>query len=154
MEAKPGTYALIFYCDRLQEIAAGRLGNLRMSPGYFVYVGSAFGPGGVKARIEHHQRFSKRPHGHLDYLRPVMQLVEIWFTYDSVRREHLWAAELATLRGSKKPFPGFGASDCNCKTHLFALGYKPSFMAFRRRMRTRAEGHKRIHQRVPECCNL
>ena len=104
MEAKAGTYALIFYCERSQEVVAGSLETLQLSRGYFIYVGSAFGPGGLKARVGHHLGYSKRPHWHLDYLRPFMRLEEIWFSYESVRREHLWANELSSIRVREGPF--------------------------------------------------
>lgn len=149
MEARPGTYALVFYCDHPVQIVAGRLGELQLLTGYYVYVGSAFGPGGIKARIEHHLRISEHPHWHLDYLRAYLQPQEIWFTYDSVRREHQWAGELSQRHGARSPFPGFGASDCNCSTHLFALGYKPSIVSFRRLMREQAKGHDRIYKELP-----
>lgn len=125
------------------------MGKLQLSRGYFIYVGSAFGPGGVRARIAHHGRISKSPYWHLDYLRPFMQLVEIWFTYDNLSREHEWADELALLRASRKPFPAFGASDCECRTHLFAFGYKPAFATFRRRIYEHTERrHSRIYQEM------
>ncbi len=149
MEAKAGTYALVFHCDHPVSVMAGRLGGLQLLPGYYVYVGSAFGPGGVKARIEHHLRISERPHWHLDYLRPHLQAQEIWFTYDKLRREHQWAGELSKRYGARRPFPGFGASDCHCSTHLFVFGYKPSFVSFRRLMRDRAKGHERIYKEAP-----
>lgn len=149
METNVGTYALIFSSDGSPEVSVGSLGQLQLAPGYFIYVGSAFGPGGVKARIEHHRRISSSPHWHLDYLRPFMTLIEIWFTYDTVRREHQWADDLFLLRGLRKPFPGFGASDCRCGTHFFGFGYKPSFASFRRRMRRHFDAHKRIYLELP-----
>jgi Uri superfamily endonuclease len=57
----------------------GSLGRLQLRPGYYVYVGSAFGPGGLRARIEHHARPAVRPHWHIDYLRRYTRLEAVWY---------------------------------------------------------------------------
>lgn len=145
MKSLPGSYALLFHCDDTVDIDVGALGQLNLQPGFYVYVGSAFGTGGVAARVTHHCQISQRPHWHLDYLRPHLRLLEIWCTYDTVRREHQWVGQLAGLRGARQPYPGFGASDCGCCTHLFRFGYKPSFTGFRHRMREQESGHKRLY---------
>lgn len=142
MKRDTGSYALVFFCPVPVEVSTGRLGKLMLERGYYVYCGSAFGPGGVKARTDHHRRLSKRPHWHLDYLRPHLDLREIWYTFDNSNREHQWAANLASLRGASLPFPGFGACDCSCVSHLIRLGYKPGFSAFRRRMRLQVREHR------------
>jgi Uri superfamily endonuclease len=150
MKAKSGTYALIFQLARPLECEVGSLGRVRLDSGYYVYVGSAFGPGGVKARTDHHRKLSQRPHWHLDYLRPHLQLLEIWGSYDPVPREHLWAATLAAMRGASLPLPGFGSSDCRCTSHLIRLGYKPSLAGFRRRIRKKEPGHAPVHGEILE----
>ena len=45
-----GTYAVIYRCDADLEIVVGKLGHVALTKGYYVYVGSAFGPGGLRAR--------------------------------------------------------------------------------------------------------
>lgn len=141
-----GSYALVFHCSHDVTVKAGGLGTLRLIPGFYIYCGSAFGPGGVKARTSHHRAISRSPHWHIDYLRPELKLLEIWFTYDPQRREHQWAKELCELRGAVLPFEGFGASDCQCRSHLIRLGYKPSFRAFRRRLRMEFPEHKPFYR--------
>ena len=42
--AKPGSYALILSTSTEAVIRVGRLGNLQLQPGFYVYVGSALGP--------------------------------------------------------------------------------------------------------------
>ena len=54
MNAQPGSYALILQADRRQTVRIGRLGQLTVEPGCYVYVGSALGPGGVRAQGGHH----------------------------------------------------------------------------------------------------
>lgn len=144
MQARSGTYALILASssDRLIEI--GKLGKFLIRPGYYVYAGSAFGPGGIKARIAHHARFSQRRHWHIDYLRSALFLDEVWYTYDSEQHEHQWADILKDLKGATLPIAGFGASDCSCKSHLLLFSTKPPVRLFRDRLRSTLNGHGRI----------
>jgi Uri superfamily endonuclease len=78
----PGTYLLVMEVREGTLIRAGRLGELEISPGWYAYAGSAFGPGGVAARCGHHLRLSARPRWHIDYLRAVSELREMWFRCD------------------------------------------------------------------------
>ena len=126
----PGTYALILRATDVRRLQVGRLGVLYVHPGYYVYVGSAFGPGGVQARIAHHQRVASRPHWHIDYLRPCTRFESVWYTYDPQRREHQWAQVFARLPGAAVPLVGFGASDCACVTHLFCFTERPVLQIF------------------------
>lgn len=121
----PGTYALVLACRSQGTISVGRLGPLRLQPGFYVYVGSAFGPGGLAARLRHHVGIAKRPHWHVDYLRAHCELVAVWFAAGPRRREHAWARRLARLPAAQAPFPGFGSSDCSCPTHLFWFHPQP-----------------------------
>jgi Uri superfamily endonuclease len=140
-DKRGGTYILVLEANESVRIKAGRLGELDVTPGWYAYIGSAFGPGGVAARCGHHQRISVRPHWHIDYLRAVCELREIWFSYDSARREHTWSNLVGKGRGATQPFPGFGASDCDCRSHLFRFPGTPSFQGFRRRLRSLLPGH-------------
>ena len=70
IEPKPGTYALVLSCASTARIQVGRLGMMQLQRGYYVYLGSALGPGGLRARIAHHQKPSPHPHWHIDFLRP------------------------------------------------------------------------------------
>ncbi|MEW8259618.1 MAG: DUF123 domain-containing protein, partial [Candidatus Thiodiazotropha taylori] len=71
---------------RRQQIQVGRLGLCDFTRGWYLYVGSAFGPGGVAARCAHHRRISPRPRWHIDYLRAVTNLRQIWYSNDPLRR--------------------------------------------------------------------
>jgi len=149
MQARPGTYALVMMCSSDQQIAIGKLGRVSVQPGFYVYVGSAFGPGGLKARIAHHIKISERPHWHIDYLRPAMDLNQIWFTYDSRQREHQWAGVLASFSGATILISGFGASDCRCKSHLTFFDSPPSGDGFRRRLHASLNPHGKIFAEEP-----
>lgn len=140
-DKRGGTYVLVLEVRDLARIKAGRLGELEITPGWYAYIGSAFGPGGVAARCNHHLGISQRPHWHIDYLRAISELTEIWFSYDSARMEHTWSNLVGNGRGATQPFPGFGASDCDCRSHLFRFSVYPSFSGFRRRLRRLLPGH-------------
>lgn len=119
VQSRPGTYALMLSSATNAAIRVGRLGNLRLQMGFYVYVGSALGPGGVRARLAHHARSARRPHWHIDYLRAHTTLEEVWFCYDRKSREHHLARCFAAMRTASVPMAGFGSSDCDCESHLF-----------------------------------
>lgn len=130
----PGTYALVLAADLDSKIQVGRLGRLDVRPGFYVYVGSAHGPGGLAGRVFRHVRRGKTLHWHVDHLREVTDLTEVWYTADEHRRECRWATVLLGMNGIV-PQEGFGASDCSCRSHLFFFQALPSSRAFRRRLR-------------------
>jgi Uri superfamily endonuclease len=135
-----GTYALIYRCDALFRTNAGKLGPVFFSIGHWIYIGSAFGPGGLKARLGHHLKPSPHPHWHLDYVKHALTPVEIWLTTDAVKHEHAWAGDLSRLRGATCPIAGFGASDCACRAHLIYLRRRPGFNGFKKRIGTSING--------------
>jgi len=144
MHPCPGTYALVFTAKRKKRLNIGKLGALSLQPGYYVYVGSAFGPGGLKARIRHHCKRSGRRHWHIDYLSENLPPDEVWYTHDATRREHHWSEVLSHAGGASIPLPGFGSSDCRCISHLYFFSSRPSNNHFRRKIHAAVDGHARI----------
>jgi len=144
MRPLPGTYALVFKTQRNKRLVIGKLGTLNLQPGYYVYVGSAFGPGGLKARIGHHRKTFSRRHWHIDYLSEYLSPAEVWYTYDATHREDHWSQVLAGVRGASIPLPGFGSSDCRCISHLYFFSARPSSNYFRRKVHAGADDHARI----------
>ena len=132
IEPKPGTYALILSCASNARIQIGRLGVMHLQRGYYVYLGSALGPGGLRARIAHHQKRWTQTRWHIDYLRAHTQIHCIWISYGARPREHQWARVIQTMRGAKVPLLGFGASDCDCWSHLYFFKRCPSRISFQR----------------------
>ncbi len=51
-----GTYVVIFVLAVDATVAVGALGTFDFPSGYYGYVGSAFGTGGVRARTDRHRR--------------------------------------------------------------------------------------------------
>lgn len=148
MTSQPGTYVLLLHCAVRKTIQVGRLGSLKTQPGYYLYIGSAFGSGGLAARIRHHLQPAARPHWHIDYLRQISCLEMCWYTCDPQKREHDWAKVIAALPDALLPMQGFGSSDCNCLTHLVFFHYPPQIDLFRRHLLTRCPDHQQIHAEV------
>lgn len=116
-----GTYALLVFLDRARQVPVGRLGVCRFSPGWYVYLGSAHGPGGLRARVGRHLRRDKAIHWHIDALTAVAPVRQVWYVVAEKRLECRWAERIRQLPGSSMPVSGFGASDCACAAHLYAL---------------------------------
>jgi Uri superfamily endonuclease/ADP-ribose pyrophosphatase YjhB (NUDIX family) len=114
----PGAYALILNLSREEEIVVGRLGRFEFPAGWYVYLGSARGPGGLAARLARHRRSAKSLHWHVDYLRAQARPVGAWYVVGDERKECSWAEALSSLEGASLPAEGFGASDCHCPAHL------------------------------------
>jgi len=129
MQSDPGTYALILQCLSNATVQIGRWGTLDIEPGYYVYVGSAFGPGGVRARVSRHFRTAKAKRWHIDYLREFVAPVGAWYSHDARRLEHEWAQVFHDMRGVSS-IHGFGCSDCKCYSHLFRSARVPGFKRF------------------------
>ena len=118
-----GSYILLLQLSHaLYGLQVGRLGRFDFAPGVYMYVGSAFGAGGLSARLAYHLRRQKaRPHWHIDYLRAHGQLREAWTVAGPVRYECVWCRALAATHGVQVPVPGFGSRDTGCSSHLFYL---------------------------------
>ena len=122
--ADKGTYTLIMRCRKTVRTTVGKLGTVELRPGFYIYVGSALGPGGIRARVSRHYRRRKKLHWHIDYIRRHTVLIEAWYAATTINREHDWAAALATQFESGHD--RFGASDCRCASHLFFSPVMPS----------------------------
>lgn len=122
--AVKGSYLLWLYLRRGHEIEIGKLGAQHFSRGWYFYCGSAFGAGGLRARLNHHCGVSQRPHWHIDYLKVRAELRYVWFCR-GVNLEHDWSRLLSALPGAIMPVSGFGSSDCHCSSHLVYLPRKP-----------------------------
>jgi Uri superfamily endonuclease len=128
---RPGTYVLILHLPRsVEDICIGRLGWFRFPSGWYAYVGSARGPGGLATRLARHLRPLKPLHWHIDYLRARAEPVEVWYATGTQKRECAWARALSGLSGAHVLIPRFGASDCRCPAHLIHFVALPSMAAF------------------------
>jgi len=125
-----GTYVLLLQLEEDATITVGRLGTFDFPAGWYTYVGSAFGAGGLLGRLKHHLQPAQKPHWHIDYLRQVAQVKEIWLSPDTERREDDWVDLMLDIPGAMALIEGFGASDTAKETHLFYFDLKPSLEDF------------------------
>ncbi len=150
-EAK-GTYVLIAYLPRMKRLEIGRLGAYDLIPGFYAYVGSAFGPGGLRARLHHHLESVAEPHWHIDYLLAHAEPVEVWYALSDRKLERALAGVLERASGFRMPIPCFGSSDYHRSrsSHLFYCKRLPSFQRFQQEV-NQAIGEPPELVRVPAC---
>ena len=122
MDQRGGTYALFLKMEQPAKISIGRLGTFSFPAGYYVYVGSALGSGGLKARLARHQRGDKKLHWHIDYFLAHACIVGIHTNGSGKRLECKWAQALLSVPEAQVIAPRLGASDCDCPTHLIYIG--------------------------------
>ncbi len=137
-----GTYILIALVLQMKRLKIGRLGTYDIIPGFYAYVGSAFGPGGLRARIHHHLESVAEQHWHIDYLLGYAQLVEVWYALSGRKLEQDVAELLAQASGFRVPIRRFGSSDYRRSrtSHLFHSKRRPSFHWFQHQMSERFGG--------------
>ena len=153
-KAEPGTYALLLKLDKQERIAVGKLGAFDFPAGYYLYVGSALGPGGLRARLARHRRSresssqsnsgqtSKKLHWHIDYLLQRAQLVEVWSVASEERLECKWGEVARGLSGAQVLVGGFGSSDCRCPAHLIYFSARPDREQFEQALHKLVRGQQ------------
>lgn len=117
LPAQPGAYALLV--ELTEPLVFAFAGAPAALPkGFYVYCGSARGPGGLAARVARHMRRDKTLRWHIDRLTTAGRVHGAWLFPGG--DECALARRLARL---PTPLPGFGASDCRaCVSHLFHSG--------------------------------
>jgi endonuclease-3 len=114
-----GTYTLLLALPEPITADIGALGTHVLPAGAYAYTGSALGSGGF-ARVDRHRRVAAGEHDtrhwHIDYLtgHSTADLVAA-VTSPGVDAECAVAGRLPD-----GPVDGFGASDCDCRSHLAA----------------------------------
>ncbi|HID50228.1 MAG TPA: GIY-YIG nuclease family protein [Chromatiales bacterium] len=132
-----GTYVLLLEACRWHKLPIGRFGQLVLEPGCYLYVGSAFGPGGLRARVGRRLQRGKPLRWHIDYLREHTRLVAVWYACDEQVREAAWVGAVAGMGGITVPLPGFGATDHPGQTHLFHSRRCPRLREFEEQLQGR-----------------
>ena len=130
-----GTYTLLVELSTDATLSVGALGDHTFPVGWYGYTGSAFGTGGF-ARVDRHRELAAGDrdarHWHVDYLlgHPAARLVDDVRTVDQ-------DVECAVARALPDgPVDGFGASDCDCESHL---AYAPDRATLMRAVRAAHE---------------
>lgn len=147
-----GTYVLIASVPQMKRVEVGQLGQFDIVPGFYAYVGSALGAGGLGARVGHHLESAAAPHWHIDYLLQVAQPVEVWYTVAEQKLEHHWADLLERAPQFRVPIPRFGSSDYHRSrsSHLFYSKRRPAFAWFRQQLQERFEDVHAERYALPE----
>jgi Uri superfamily endonuclease len=127
LPAGPGSYALCLSLAQAAHLAIGRLGAFDFPAGVYVYIGSANGPGGLRARLAHHARLAAHPQWHLDYFRPYARITGGYLVEASLAGvlplECAWSQQILRLPGARPAAPGFGSADCRrgCQAHFIMV---------------------------------
>ena len=124
LPTRPGSYILGLQLSQVTRERIGRLGEIEFPAGRYLYVGSAHGPGGLRARVARHWHRSAVRHWHIDYLRQTAEPFGVWWQAGREPRECEWARAVQR-GGGQLVAPRFGASDCGCSGHLFLLVHQP-----------------------------
>jgi Uri superfamily endonuclease len=117
-----GSYVLRMELTAAAEVTVGRFGCFSLAAGSYYYLGSAFGSGGLRARLGRHLQPKTTQHWHIDYLTALMPIREVIFSDDAVRLECIWCRRMAGHSGLQRPIVRFGAGDSGCDGHLFSSG--------------------------------
>jgi Uri superfamily endonuclease len=111
----PGAYVLAVEIVKPVKVAIPGQPTKRLGPGRYLYCGSAWGPGGLKARLARHMRRGKAVRWHIDRLTETGVVAGAWI-FPGGNECDLVAA----LSKLPVPIEGFGSTDCTrCRSHLF-----------------------------------
>lgn len=119
----PGAYVLaVELASCSMTVALPGKPAVSLSPGRYLYCGSARGPGGLRARLGRHMRRGKTVRWHIDRLTEVGAVLGAWVFPGGCECE--LAAALSKLPA---PIAGFGSTDCaRCRSHLFRWSDAPA----------------------------
>jgi sugar fermentation stimulation protein A len=112
-----GVYVAVFYLPESDRLSIGRLGRFTFDAGFYAYVGSA--QTNLSSRLARHGRKRKPLRWHIDFLSCHATMLGA-LTYDHEKSMECQIAD-ALAQEYVMPVPGFGSSDCGCKSHLFFL---------------------------------
>ncbi len=119
---KTGVYQLIIIIKKETTLHIGKLGNITIPKGVYIYTGSAMN--GLDNRIRRHLRKNKINHWHIDYL--LKSKVANIIGVIKIQSENKIECELNRLTlpvmNILPQLMGFGSSDCRvCHSHLNKL---------------------------------
>ncbi len=117
---EPGAYLLVVELGQSLPLDGTALAPAVLPPGCYAYCGSAYGSGGLGARIGRHLRRGKALRWHIDQLTDAGRILCVgWRPHG---QECALVAGLCGLPGVTVPVAGFGSSDCRrCAAHLLAM---------------------------------
>lgn len=111
-----GAYVLLIRLEKLLFLDMPAFRGKSLAPGLYAYCGSAYGPGGIRARVSRHLRAGKPMRWHVDRLTAAGRVEQAGIRVAG--RECDLVSELLAAGGAPA-LPGFGSSDCRtCAAHL------------------------------------
>ncbi len=121
-EAKDrGSYIVILYLNKPENLKVGKLGTVHLEKGFYLYVGSA--ERGLSKRMDRHKRKTKKKFWHIDYLTEVAHYCKVLPIRTSFNLECKIASRLKNI--ADWTIPSFGCSDCYCDSHLLGMKSDP-----------------------------
>lgn len=114
-----GTYLLEFAARDETLVPIGWRGAFVLAPGWYYYIGSAFGAGGLRARLRHHLQPIRKAHWHVDYLLQALPVQTVTYTVHPQKLECVWCRTFAADDRLVRPIRNFGSGDTRCGGHLF-----------------------------------
>ncbi len=115
-----GIYAIVFKISKSVRLYSIKMFKNRViEKGLYVYIGSARGPGGLRARIKRHLMKKKRRKWHIDYLTTLEYFKPIAIIYAITDQDLEY--KVSELLSNYLPIPvrKFGSTDKPSKAHLF-----------------------------------
>ena len=127
-----GIYILEIKLPATYNFVHSRLGNYKLVPGYYYYIGSA--QRNLTKRIERHLSVDKKKHWHIDYLtnNQIFSISRTFVLKDFPKEsECKLVNEIEQKFSLDFPIKSFGNSDCNlCKSHLLFSENQISYSHF------------------------
>lgn len=112
----PGAYVLLLHLAVPLAFSRRGMASAPLS-GWYLYVGSAHGGGGIGARLRHHFRTDKRIRWHIDELTLAANRMTALAIPDGAECDIV--ARLEQSKAFVPALKGFGSSDCTrCTAHL------------------------------------
>jgi Uri superfamily endonuclease len=111
--AEPGAYLLLIELTKATDVRLANRRSASLLPGCYLYAGSAYGSGGLKARVARHMRRAKLQWWHIDQL-----------TKNGVPGAWIFPGcnecDLVAMNSALPvPIVGFGSTGCKrCRSHL------------------------------------
>jgi Uri superfamily endonuclease len=112
-----GAYLLVMRSRQAIKVAPPGSVPCRLMPDWYFYAGSAWGSGGLRARIRRHFQRAKTVHWHIDRL--TVNAAEMAALAVADGKECELVSKLVESQRFAVAVRGFGSSDCRlCESHL------------------------------------
>ena len=123
--AEKGAYVLALELAHPVRLNFAKFTGCTLKPGWYIYLGSARGTGGLRARLRRHFLKTKKMHWHVDRLTVAATKSEAFAVCGGDECELV--AALLDRPEFALAIPGFGSTDCKrCSSHLLQLALQGS----------------------------